>query len=188
MLVLDSATEWIAAGAAVVQALAILVGGVWAYYKFARGQPYASRAEVRVQGMLLTSGRTRGIRVAATLQNPGETKLPIRAPSVTAHAVLREGWGAPPMWHEVGFAPIFADHHWIEARETITDETVIPLPGRDGAPDGEFLAYRVECAVFEDRGPGGEGGLRWSSAAIVPGTLRSIGDSQRVPTERGDVP
>jgi hypothetical protein len=172
LVVLDSATDWISAWAALIQALAILVGGVWAYYKFVRGRTFAPRAEVRVHGKLLADGSTRGISVAASLQNPGETRLPIRAPIVTADAVLQDGWGAPPKWKEVGFAPIFAEHHRIEARETITDETVIPLPDRDGTPDLEFLAYRVECAVFEFRADG-QGGQRWSSAAIVSGTLRS---------------
>jgi hypothetical protein len=186
-LVLDSATDWISAGAALLQALAIVVGGVWAYYKFARGQPFAPRAEVRVHGKLLTSDRTRGIIVAATLHNPGETQLPIRAPSVTAEAVVREGWGAPPRWKEVGFAPIFEDHHWLEARETVTDETVIPLPERDGTANGEFLAYRVECSVFEAR-THGDGGHRWSSSAIVPGTLGPYSDAPAVRAAGVDVP
>jgi hypothetical protein len=194
LVLLDSATDWLSAAAALIQAFAILLGGAWAYYKFVRGRTFASRAEVRVRGKLLTFGRERGISVAATLHNPGETRLPIRAPSVTAQAVLEEGWRAPPNWTRVGIAPIFADHHWIEAKETITDETVIPLPTRDGT-HAEFLAYRVECVVFEDRravagdwGQGDEGGLRWSSAAIVSGTLRSVEDAQQGAPKEGDVP
>jgi hypothetical protein len=184
--VASSATDWIAAGAALVQALAILIGGVWAYYEFVRGRRFASRAEVRVDGKLLAAEGTRGIRVAATLHNPGETRIPIRAPSVTAQTVPRASWGRAFEWQEVGLSPIFNEHAWIEARETITDEALIPLPESDEAFDGDLLAYRVECVVYERR-TDGTGGLRWSAAAIVPGRLRASEGVEQMSSERSGV-
>jgi hypothetical protein len=125
-----------------------------------------------VNGTLLTADGAQGISVAATLHNPGATDIPLRAPIVTAQTVSQASWGPAFAWREVGFAPIFTEHARLEAGETVSDEALISLPELDGAAEDDFLAYRVECVVFEG-GTDGKGGVRWSGATIVPGRLRA---------------
>lgn len=158
-------TDWADGLASLAQALAIVVGGLWAYFKFLRGRTFASRAELAVAAAPLPGERP-ALKVTATLKNAGLSKLPLRT-----QAVLLFGVSARPteenstatVERKIGKArKIFAAHGWVEAGETIADELVLLLPERDG-----LLAWRVECRVYERRRA--EGGLRWTASVVVPG-------------------
>lgn len=158
-------TDWADGLAAIAQALAIVVGGLWAYFKFLRGRTFASRAELGVAAAPLP-GEPRALKITATLRNAGLSKLPLRT-----QAVLLYGISARPteenqtgtVERRIGKArKIFAAHGWVEAGETIADELVLLLPDPDG-----WIAWRVECRVYERRK--GEGGLRWTANVVVAG-------------------
>jgi hypothetical protein len=158
-------TDWADGLASVAQALAIVVGGLWAYFKFLRGRTFASRAELGVAAARLP-GDVPALKVTATLKNAGLSKLPLRTQAVLLYGIeARPGDESPAATVErkLGKAhKVFAAHGWVEAGETIADELVLLLPAR-----GDVLAWRVECRVYERRR--GEGGLRWTASVVVPG-------------------
>jgi hypothetical protein len=157
-------TEWADGLASVAQALAIVVGGFWAYFKFLRGRTFAARAELAVAAAPLP-GEPPALRVTATLRNTGLSKLPLRTQAVLLYGIVPQPTEDDPVAvveRKLGKAKkILAAHHWVEAGETIADETVLLLP-----PPEDRVAWRVECLVYERRRR--PGGLRWSASVVVP--------------------
>ena len=73
-----TAADWVdtAQGiASIAQALAILVGGIWAYFKFFRGRTFARRAEVALEASVVSSGVEEFLKVAVNLRNTGASKI-----------------------------------------------------------------------------------------------------------------
>jgi hypothetical protein len=153
----------------IVQIAAVVVAGIWAYYKFVRGRTFARRAELEVAASLLETDGASAVRIQPTLRNTGAAKIPLRAKVVYVYAVSREGWRARVDWGDrIASAALFANHAWLEAQETIVDDVIVPL---DVARTEGALAFRVECRVYEQRGAGGKGGIRWTANAVVPASL-----------------
>ncbi len=123
---------------------------------------------------------------------------------VLVYAALAEAWpdGKPIDWGDpVRKRKIFKSHQWVEGQETITDEVLVSLPR---LVEAQALAYRIECVVGGvskrywrkqqregegrqrsaasprkadgDSGDtrGGEIGVKWTTAAIVPGTFAVV--------------
>ena len=153
----------------IVQIAAVVVAGIWAYYKFVRGRTFARRAELEVAASLLETDDARAVRIRPTLRNTGAAKIQLRAKIAYVYAVGREGWRARVDWGDrVASAALFANHAWLEAQETIVDDVLVPI---DVARTDGALAFRIECRVYEQRGTGGKGGIRWTANAIVPASL-----------------
>jgi hypothetical protein len=162
-----SALDWFDAAAAAAQAAAIVIGGVWAYFKFMRGRTFAKRAEVTVKAIRLALPDGPGLKVAVTLRNVGLSKLPLRYVVLAVHEIRaspREDDSLATEQRKLGKRQeIFTAHEWVEAQETISDEAVIALPVPDDA--ASLLGYRVECEAVGGRE--GRGGLGWSASTVV---------------------
>jgi hypothetical protein len=162
-------TSWADGVAALAQAAAIVVGGMWAYFKFIRGRTFAKRAELSVTPTLL-SGQRPKLKVRATLRNAGLSKLPLRTQAVFVHGIYAAPTADNPIAtreQQLGKPKkIFAAHQWIEAQETVTDELLLLLPDSQFASEHEWLAFRVECRVYAKRRR--KGALNWTASALVP--------------------
>jgi hypothetical protein len=165
--------DWISAVLALVQIAAIIIGALWAYYKFFRGRIFHKRAEPSLEGTLVSAAESYGVRVKLTLKNTGSSDIPLRVTLLTlaAHKVGDVDEKGHLRWREVARAHAFRnddgepDHVEIESQETITDEVLIPI-GPDDTPNDEVFAYRIMCQVYETRKSGG--GICWTTKAIVP--------------------
>jgi hypothetical protein len=161
--------EWADGAASAAQALAIVVGGIWAYFKFVRGRTFAKRAELIVTPTVLRQQQPK-LKVTATLRNAGLSKLPLRTQAIFIYGV----YAAPTADNPIATAEqqlgkprtIFSAHKWVEAQETITDEILLLLPNSKPAGHGDWLAWRVECRVYAKRRKAGA--LRWTASAVVP--------------------
>jgi hypothetical protein len=167
-LTLASWTSWADGAAALAQATAIVVGGIWAYFKFVRGRTFAKRAELSVTPTLLSEQRPK-LKVRATLRNAGLSKIPLRTQAVFLYGI----YAAPTEENTIATREqqlgkpkkIFAAHQWIEAQETVTDELLFLLPDSQFASEHEWLAFRVECRVYAKRRR--KGALSWTASAVV---------------------
>lgn len=147
-------------------ALAILVGGLWAYFKFIRGRTFARRAAVDLAPTLVTAGGTRSIKVTVTLRNTGTSKIDLdqgycvlylyTAQAADVEAPSNIDWGE----HET-VTPIFGDHDWIEAQETLAEDLLIPLRA-----DVATVAYKVVAKVLATR-EGWRRDLKWTATAVI---------------------
>ena len=180
--------DWTGAAQNIVQTCAIIVGGVWAYYKFVKGRTFYRRAELTVNGTLLLASGSVAVRAQIMFQNTGAAKIPLRAKIVEA-SVYRGDVDdkGRAVWHEFGNAPLFAEHDWLESQETIVDDILIPVPDMP-----HVLAYCVTAKAFERRGNArgkrwgffGQprpGGAQWTGKAVVLPPVLS--DPQQVESE-----
>ncbi len=161
--------DWAGAVQNVVQAIALVIVGMWAYYKFVRGRTFAYRAELEVTGELVSVAKARGMRASVSLENAGASDIPLRVGAVRLYALPAHGDAEDVDWQQVGRSVrIFSEHGWVEAQETIRDEVALRLP-TTGDQVG-VLAYRVDAVVYERR-KDARGGIRWTARVVVPNEL-----------------
>lgn len=166
--------DWISAGLALVQIAAILIGALWAYYKFFKGRIFHKRAEPAIDANLLRTGSSYAIRAGVKLKNTGSADIPLRVTliSVATYVAGDVDEHGRPQWPEVARAHAFGDHESVESQETIVDDLLIPLRKEHAPGRQAVLAYRITCQVYERRKEGG--GICWTTRAIVPaGPLNS---------------
>jgi len=163
--------DWIDAALHLVQIAAIVIGALWAYYKFFRGRIFHKRAEPTLDVSLLKAASSYAIRANVTLQNTGSADIPLRVTlvSVASYVAGDVDEHGRPRWPEVARAHAFGDHESVESQETITDDLLVPLRTEDTPDQQAVLAYRVSCQVYERRSEGG--GICWTTRAIVPAAL-----------------
>jgi hypothetical protein len=168
--------DWISAALDLVQIAAIIVGALWAYYKFFRGRIFHKRAEPTVEASLLQTGSSFAIGAHVSLKNTGSSDIPLRVTliSVATYVAGDVDEHGRPQWPEVARAHAFRDHESVESQETIVDDLLIPLRKEDAPGQQAVLAYRVSCQVYERRKEGG--GICWTTRAIVPASASNSGD------------
>ena len=176
------ATSWVdSVGgiAAVINIAAVVVGGVWAYFKFAKGRTFAYRMELSLEGGLLVAGGVRALDVRVTLRNTGAAKVPLgqALKIVRVYGARRAEWlgDATLDWGDpLAIVEVLEHHAWIEAQEVIGDEVLVPVPS--GEAD-QWLAYRCECMVVTGGRRGG-GELRWTAYTVVPAALAGVNTAE----------
>lgn len=133
-----------------VTALAIIVGGAWAYFKFVRGRTYRPRIEIslagqwwQVKGRLLFQARV-------TVKNVGLSKLGLLQKGTGLRvSVLDSDQPLPPAsakWVSKKVFIIFDQHKWIESGETISDVVLLDLGVSETSPvllEGRLICHRL---------------------------------------------
>jgi hypothetical protein len=184
--------DWISAVLAIVQIAAIVIGAVWAYWKFFKGRIFHKRAEPIVDATLLRTGSSYAIRARTTLKNTGSSDVPLRVTLLTVASYVTgdvDEYGRP-QWPEVARAHAFKDHEGVESQETIIDDVLIPLRKDDGPGRTSILAYLITCKVFERRGEPRfrdrayamllqrelkvGGGICWTTKTVVPAAMEVV--------------
>lgn len=160
----------------VVQALAVVVVGVFAYYKFARGRTFFRRADwsLHVRHLRLTEREVLHVRV--TLRNAGAAQLALHQPPVRQRLQFLPEAGmvvsGPSRWQTVPPADgqpadVLAEQLAVEPGETIVDEALVPLP--TFAADVRPLAWRLTMTVHVRRRAlrPGRRSAAWPATTIV---------------------
>jgi hypothetical protein len=176
---IQAAAPWwadIASGVlTIVQVVAILVGGAWAYFKFLKGRTFANRLELAVTGTQVEDQEYAGIVVATSVKNDGLSQVrfldDLKVVSVFG---LRASQWIPGMDQDWGkqlmIFTVLDGHEWIEAQETITDQVLVAVPDDSDRTD-PWMAFRLVLRVASE-GRGGKR-LKWTASAVVPAALRS---------------
>jgi hypothetical protein len=161
-----AAPQWaeVAKGAlAIAQILAIFLGAGWAYFKFVRGRTFAERLEASVGSMPFQAGEVIALRIRASITNTGASIVRLDddvkvvyvygAEMAAAGPGVRVDWGG-----HLALTSVFAEHKWVEAQETVSDEVLVTIP------DSGWVACRVELIIASKKKK------RWGATAIVPAT------------------
>jgi hypothetical protein len=156
--------DWAGAILDLVQIAAIVIGAIWAYYKFVKGRVWHRRAEPTVEATLISNAETPALRTRVTLENTGAADVPLRTSLLTIFSAVagESDEHGEARWQQVARAHAFRDHESVESQETITDDLVIPLPPM---PE-RLLAYRVKCQVYDRRTR--PGATCWTTHTVVP--------------------
>jgi hypothetical protein len=172
-----NSTSWIDVSRgveAIVQSLAIVVGGVWAYFKFIRGHTFRQRGEFQITASLVTCGCETALKVVATFRNTGLSKIVLSEDkgSVYVFRVTKDEWPqlANISWGQhLKLARIFEEDEEVDAQESIADQVLLPLTterDRLHLP----VAYRVAGTVAARRSRVwfSQGPFEWTAHVVLP--------------------
>jgi hypothetical protein len=141
-----------------IRLIALVIAGLWAYFKFISGRVFRPRLEPNVSGKAVKKGEFIYAYVEAKLKNVDLSKVDIKqegtAVSINCAPV---GWPREvmnPEWDREGTFPIFQAHDWIEPGELIGDDQLIVLPG------AEWTSVRIDLRISS-------GKMAWSSKGLL---------------------
>jgi hypothetical protein len=141
--------SWLAYTDKAVKIVALVVGGGWAYMKFARGRIFHTRLEATVSGTCFRDKQGDYVIATTRLKNVGASRADLQQ-SGTALIVLgcsraKDGGRERPVdWSELNVKAIFEDHTGVEASETIEDSIMVDLPPH-------LIAVKLEIRVVANR-------------------------------------
>lgn len=118
-----------------VTSIALIAGGIWAYYKFVSGRINKPRMELDVEcAQHITDGKIVRLNVKVSLKNLGLSKIAIDQESTALRvnkATIRNNSDAnidgvqEIQWNHVGTFSLFYEHQWIEPSEVIHDQKMV---------------------------------------------------------------
>lgn len=159
-------------------AAGIVLGGLWAYFKFIRGRTFASRAELTVAGSMFNGPSGRAVKAIVSVKNTGLTKIAlqsdgkiVRLDGVPQSELSAAASGqANISWQELMLTAILEDHEWIEAQETVTDEVLLAVSGGgSSAGHDEWIAFRLRVAILAAPRRLHRRGASWAANVIMAG-------------------
>lgn len=133
-----------------VTAGALIVGGIWAYYKFVRGRIFVSNLEVVISGEASRQNDRISLVATASVKNIGSSKLEVfhtltalrilapKSVSTVRTAEITE-------WDHLKTLRLFADQTHFEPTEPAVDAHLVVVPGHD-----EYTALKLEAIVVSD--------------------------------------
>lgn len=150
------------------QATAVIVGGVWVYFKFLRGRTFARRAQVEVEGTMTVVEHKRLIKAKVTLTNAGLSRLPLRKDfkwvEMSASTAAPEELGAEVDWEPIMTSNVLTENGWVESQEAISDEVLFPVPE---PTNDAWRAFRLQAQVWTTPFLGHPNGTAWVDNTIV---------------------
>jgi hypothetical protein len=132
----DNIKTWVDIAGTVVTSAAIVVGGLWAYFKFARNRTYRPRLEVTMRGRWQSSGIPL-LKADVTVKNIGASVVCLRQ----FGSGLRVSRAEDPVpgesavgWRSLGVFGLLKEHKWIEPGEAVSESMLLALPLSEDEP------------------------------------------------------
>jgi hypothetical protein len=186
-----AASDWnktIDSSQKVVTALAVIIGGIWAWLKFFRGRTFRSRIELAVSAKIIMSGSSKFLKATMEMKNVGLSQAILKTDAVYLDVFLIDAATVrsadrlySARWSEPVTFAVFQDHGWVEPSEEISDELLFQLP------DNEQLACKLKLTVNSSGNFLKTQGTRWSATAIVDSRPAPPADESTT-TEKGKKP
>ena len=128
-----------------VRIVAVIVGGGWAYMKFARGRTFYTRLEPTVSGLCFQDKRGDYVIATVRLKNVGASRIELnkKGTVLMVDGCLRAKDSAserPVDWFSINVKPVFENHTGVEPSETIENSVMVDLPAH-------LIAVRLEVRV-----------------------------------------
>ena len=125
---LDNLQAIVAITGDLITAIAVVVGGLWAYFKLVKNRTYRPRVDVAIAGAWVDAGGARRLHVTTSLRNIGGSMVELIQES-TGLGIdgMHAGGGRHVDWVPGPVVSIFESHAWIEPGETVTDDLIAPV-------------------------------------------------------------
>jgi hypothetical protein len=164
-----------------VTALAVIIGGLWVYFKFAKGRTFRPRIQVDLAGEWLLIDQRTLIQLRVTVKNIGGTKVQLvqRGTGLRVsrlHSTPAASPPAPVQWESLRVFPLLTEHHWLEPGEAISDDLLLDLAAQDK------IATLAEARLILKRVLGAN--IEVFARRVIP-TDATIGDPAEPPTPIG---
>lgn len=139
--------------------LAIIIGGVWAYYKYVKGRLFHPRLELQIEGRIILESEIPHLFLNYEIKNIGLSKVDIDKES-SCIIVMKYH---PPndsleienaYWEERGVFPVLEKHSWIESSEVIKEDSLYSITEINN------VIYRAELRIVGK-------GKSWEALAII---------------------
>jgi hypothetical protein len=159
----QSWTDYTALLESVLTSLAILAGGVWAYFHYFKGRTFHERLEPSITGEILDQQSYSLLRITLKVCNVGLSKIPILQEGsalrfFSLNSVMPESVTEAPWLRRRTFS-IMEGHDWVEPGEVVYDEYLFALPERPVAMKAEVVLvskkHRWVARAVITHAPGG---------------------------------
>jgi len=127
---------------------AVFFGGIWAYFKFARGRTFATRADLKVTPEYHKNDPTDCLLIGVSLQNKGTSRILLDQEV----GQLLEISGADSLepqqainWTLLHRDTVFPSDHSVESLEDIYDEVLAPIPHH--GLNGAWIAFKINVEI-----------------------------------------
>lgn len=118
--------------------VALITGGVWAYYKFIKGRTFRPRIDVTPSAEWLAIDGVPNLLVRVTIKNLGASAATLihegSGIRLSRLAAQQRATPAVKKWEKGPTIPLLKHHHWIEPGEQVTDEVLVDLGLQQSAP------------------------------------------------------
>ena len=116
-----------------VTTTAVIVAGVWTYFKFIKGRGFRPHLDVATSALWVSDGETFDLEVTLRLKNIGSSKVELiqKGTGIQISRLADNQSPAPAeaRWDSIGGVfEVFVKHEWIEPSETIEDELLVRMP------------------------------------------------------------
>lgn len=128
--VLDSVATVVEIIGGLATVLAIVVGGIWAYFKFVKGRTFRPRLEVGILGEWREIDGTHLLQTTVSVKNIGASQVELlqRGTGLRISRIADSASGQVALaWEDGPVIAILEDHAWIEPGETISDDALVRL-------------------------------------------------------------
>jgi hypothetical protein len=136
---LATAKTWTDVIGKIITGVAVIVGGIWAYFKFVKGRIFRPRVEIEMSGQWLDVDGKRWLLARIRVKNIGASKIQLRqeGSGLRVYALASDQPTAPAAaaWDRRKTSAILKKHSWIEPGETISDDILFDL----GIPPGPVM-------------------------------------------------
>lgn len=154
--------------AKIVTIIALILGGIGAYYKLIKGRVYTIRLEPRVACQVFRTQNGCDLLLTSHLRNVGFSRVEIQQTGSGLRLLSGERYAAATTihkikWKTVAAFPVFEDHKYLGANETIEDQQLIAVPQCINQQD-----FRVELWVTSQ-------GSVWKAFHVVTNNKNNLG-------------
>jgi len=143
-------------------AIAIVVGAIWAYFKFIKDRVYRPRLDISIEPRVFIIENRENLLCHLVVKNIGTSKVALVQEGTCLILTRGDSGGEPyrmPTWAESSVYEVFPDHDWIESGETIHHDLSVALPPQ--RRDVLMLKLRLICKQRR-------GNIETTSRAILP--------------------
>lgn len=129
-----------------VTAVGIIVGGVFAYYKFFREDPYSRRIQPTVSGSVARKDGLFYLRAVAQAKNYGQGTITLDNADTGLRVLVRRAGDAD--WTRFRTPGVFAEQEFLDSGETISEPVWLEIP------EEGLVALRLDLYVAESEAKG----------------------------------
>jgi len=145
----------------VVKTLAILFGGVWAYWKFVRGRTFRRRLELTISGTTFERQGACYLSGVVQLKNVGLSRVTIEQQGTAIELFRVRDIKSHLIEEDLETLEVFLKHGWIEPGETIEEPFLLVIAEVDETTIGVRLHLRIVSRGIVTRA------IEWNAGAVV---------------------
>ena len=109
----------------VVTSLSLIVGALWAYFRFFKDRTYRPHLEINLKGRWMTIAGTELLAAQISVKNVGAGRVSLIQTGSGLEVSLPSHFESPVhkvTYNRLTVFGVLEDHQWIEAGEMVTDE------------------------------------------------------------------